>query len=243
MRYTIIAIAILVALIYYLNRSYASIYSFLDTHHLSSPDKEGNFVIINDDTKGALNYVVLGDSLSSGVGTDNYFQSFPYLFAQKLSATTGKLNLINLSKPGARTSDVLKIQLPKVLSLNPDYISLLIGINDIHGLISETDFDQNFGQIIDNLVTSTHSQIYVLNIPFLGSEKLIHQPYRILFDWRTRQFNSFISSYCNFKRIHCIDLYSATKLIFSKQSDFYSRDQFHPSEAGYLMWSQLIYAN
>ena len=83
----------------------------------------------------ADNYVALGDSYSSGVGTGSYtldsackrsVYAYPYLYAQKHPGTT----LAFVACSGAKTSDLLATQLPSVTSATT-LVTMTIGGNDI----------------------------------------------------------------------------------------------------------------
>jgi len=81
------------------------------------------------------NYVALGDSYSSGVGTGSYtldaackrsVYAYPYLYAQKHPGTS--LSFVACS--GAKTSDLLATQLQSVTSATT-LVTMTIGGNDI----------------------------------------------------------------------------------------------------------------
>jgi lysophospholipase L1-like esterase len=81
------------------------------------------------------NYVALGDSYSSGVGTDNYYsdgtscdrspQGYPELWAAAHAGTNITLNACS----GAKTSDVLNNQLGG-LSASTNLVTITVGGND-----------------------------------------------------------------------------------------------------------------
>jgi lysophospholipase L1-like esterase len=81
------------------------------------------------------NYVAMGDSYSSGVGTGSYTldsackrstYAYPYLFAQK--HTMGSFAFVACS--GAKTSDLISKQLPS-LTPTTNLVTMTIGGNDI----------------------------------------------------------------------------------------------------------------
>lgn len=220
----------------YLNRSYAYFYDFLGQKNLAPPIHQTKVIIGHNLENPTIKYVALGDSLTEGVGALDYQNSYPYLIAQKLS---GKFNvdLINLSHRGDTSKDLLLNQLPQVLLLKPDLVSLLIGINDIHNLKSLSEFESNYQQITYGL-KKTGAKIYLLSIPYLGSSKIVLFPYNFLLDFRTRQFNKVIQKISIAEGLEYIDLYT-----LKKDANFYSSDQFHPSEKGYILWGNLINAD
>lgn len=220
----------------YLNRSYSYFYTFLGQIHLPAPSYQPKTLVGNRLDSQVIRYAALGDSLTAGVGVPNYENSYPYLIAKKLSSVQN-VELFNLSQPGATSLAVLTYQIPQVLPSHPDLVTILIGINDIHSLKSAKEFENNYIQAVTALKT-TETKIYLLSIPYLGSEKIVFSPYNFILDFRTKQFNNIIKNISKKYRTGYIDLYS-----LSKSANFYSADQFHPGEAGYKEWSKIINVN
>ncbi|MGM0385508.1 MAG: SGNH/GDSL hydrolase family protein [Actinomycetota bacterium] len=82
----------------------------------------------------ALRYVALGDSAAQAVGASSPAAGYVTAVAQHVSGLTGRdVALFNLSVSGARATDVLEDQLPRLAALGftPDVLTLGIGGNDI----------------------------------------------------------------------------------------------------------------
>lgn len=220
----------------YLNRSYAYFYNFLSQNRLIAPPHEITTTAGNNSGGRIIKYTALGDSLTAGVGTVDYKDSYPYLLARKLSSGN-QVELTNLAHAGDNSSDVLATQLPQALSQKPDLVTLLIGINDIHNLKSVEEFRNNYTQIVSSLKKSG-ARIYLLSIPYLGSPKTVLLPYNLILDFRTRQFNSVIKKVATNYGAFFVDLYST-----NHPAGFYSIDEFHPSAEGYREWTKEINVN
>lgn len=220
----------------YLNWSYTYFYNFLSKNYLVPPIHETQMMVSNQSGSQTIKYLALGDSLTAGVGVADYKNSYPYLIAQKLSSKN-KIELINLAHAGNTSADVLANQLPKTLSLKPDLITILIGVNDIHNLTSLKEFEDNYTRILATLKKSG-AKIYVLSIPYLGSEKIVYFPYNFILNFRTKQFNNVIKKITNQFEVEYTDLY-----LLKKPDKFYSSDEFHPSDKGYGQWSEIINVN
>ena len=226
-----------------MNFSYSRIYNEVSEKNLKSPDKTITYYIGNNASNSkSLVYVALGDSLTAGTGIDDYHQSYPYLIAEKLS-DKNNITFVNRSVPGFMTCDIKDNLLPLVLSDKPDIITLFVGINDIRDSISKKDFKKNYEYILKTLTQKTFAKIYVINIPFIGSNKLILPPYNYYFDYKTSEFNEIIKNLAIENNVQYIDLYSPTKEEFKKSDSYYSVDLFHPSAKGYAFWANVIYAN
>jgi len=238
----IIISLIILSLIVYLNRSYAHIYAKIEAIGLRSPDQQHLYLIGNNMTSTKqIIYAALGDSLTAGVGAAAYEQSFPYLLAQKLATSGTAMRLIDLAVPGAKSEDVIASQLDQAIASRPDIITILIGINDIHGLVAAAKFQNNYERILNRLDRETQAEIYAIAIPYLGSATLLLPPYNIYYDVQTGDFNAVIKNLGSQYRFHYIDLYTPTVKIFKHNGPHYSADLFHPSAEGYAWWAQLIY--
>jgi lysophospholipase L1-like esterase len=78
-------------------------------------------------------WVVLGDSLSQGVGASSIEQSWVLRTWRALADQGLRYRIVNLSFSGARVADVLDRQLPALagLPVAPELVTVLIGSNDI----------------------------------------------------------------------------------------------------------------
>ena len=78
-----------------------------------------------------ITFAVVGDSAASGVGDSddhgNYF-GWTYHLAK---AFQEPLVYINASRPGARSAEVLNVQLPKILDHSPELAAVIVGGNDL----------------------------------------------------------------------------------------------------------------
>lgn len=242
---TIIILVILLITGIYLNRVYAHFYNHIGEVNLASQVFDYNEgLLIGDNTGAVIDYVALGDSLTYGVGAGNLENTWPYIFANILFLDEYKpLKLYNFGIPGARIQDVINNQLEKAIILQPDYITVFIGINDIHGLCSPQVFAGDLAYLLERLSKETTAKIIVVNLPYLGSKDLVLFPYNYLLDWRTKQFNQQIENVAKFYNLKLVDLYSNTKRELKTNRSFYSIDWFHPSDVGYQLWADYIYAN
>lgn len=194
-------------------------------------------------TTQVIKYVALGDSLTAGAGTQNYQDSLPFLVGANLVKTGVRVEVVNLALSGVGVKQVLNEQVPRAILEKPDFITLLIGINDIHNLVPPDSFRKDYSKIISLLTARTRAKIIVINIPYLGSDRILLPPYNALLDSKTKLFNDVIKKEVKDKDIRHVDLYKQTAELFKKASNLYSEDQFHPSKEGYLLWGKIINAN
>ena len=98
----------------------------------------------------ALRYLALGDSLTLGTGASSEHHNFPTLLSRNLSAASGRLvRLTNHATGGATTDDLIRNQLDQIDSARPDYVSILIGANDISQGRGRADYQGSLIWIYD----------------------------------------------------------------------------------------------
>ncbi len=79
-------------------------------------------------------WIVLGDSMSQGVGASAYDRGWVGQLAGRLAESGLDLQVINLSSTGARVRDVIDQQLPVLAGLESrgdDLVTVMVGSNDL----------------------------------------------------------------------------------------------------------------
>ncbi|MFZ4632031.1 MAG: SGNH/GDSL hydrolase family protein [Patescibacteria group bacterium] len=242
--YRLLGFFFLIIIVIYVNRTYSYIYDHIDGVGLKMPNHGVTYLVTNNKmASSSLTYVALGDSLTSGVGVDNYKESYPYLMAKYFAEDKYEVIIKNRSVPGAKTSDLLVGLVSLGVKDNPDILTLLIGVNDIHGQVNASEFKKNYEEILRRLTSGTKAKIYIVNIPFIGADNLLLPPYNYYFDSKTKEFNEIVLELANKYQLKHIDLYTKTESLFKSQGAHYSADFFHPSSEGYKIWADLIYAD
>lgn len=116
-------------------------------------------------------FVVLGDSAAFGTGDEIKPGNFRGWAGFLSEAFYDGCEYINLSRPGAKSSEVANTQLPKALTLNPDICAVIVGGNDL----LRNGFDPV--QLYLNLKTTCK------NLVNIGSEIImveLHDPNQLL---------------------------------------------------------------
>lgn len=229
-----------VNLIIYINLANAFIYFRIGEGGLVNPSLVSSSNMISG-TGDKITYAAIGDSLTSGVGADTFKEVYPYLIAEKINETGKSVSLENFSAPGAKTQDLINVLLDPAVKAQPDIITLLIGVNDIHNHIGLEQFKKNYQIILDRLTKETSAKIYLINIPRIGSNTIILPPLNFYFDVETDRYNEVIKELAATYNLTYIDLNSPTKDLLKKDGAHYSVDSFHPSAVGYKLWAQIIY--
>ena len=190
-------------------------------------------------TKGPIVYVALGDSTGAGVGARD--GGYVARIFKRLLELRPESKLSNLCVSGATTADLLRSQLDRGVALNPDLVTVGIGINDIgHGLTLE-QFSKNYEQIISTLKEKTHARIVVTNIPDISSAPRIPGPMRSQYQRQIVQFSERLGEIANRYGVTVFDVHRITKAELPSHPEYFSADGFHPSDKGYELWASSMW--
>ena len=188
---------------------------------------------------GAIVYVALGDSTGAGVGARE--GGYVARLFKRIEERRPGSTLSNLCVSGATTADLLRDQLERGVALNPDLVTVGIGINDIgHGLTLE-QFSKNFEEILSTLKEKTHAQIVVTNLPDISSAPRIPSVMRSVYQGQIDQFCQRLEEIAKRQGVTVFDIYSITKDELPSHPEYFSNDGFHPSDEGYELWATHIW--
>ena len=109
-----------------------------------------------------VRYVALGDSYTIGTSVDDG-QRFP----NQLAARLPQLELVaNLGVNGFTSRDLIEVELPRLPTLEPEVVTVLIGVNDVVQGVPEDSYRANAAAILDALVARVGAgRIIVVTIP------------------------------------------------------------------------------
>jgi len=186
-------------------------------------------------TTGPIVYVALGDSTGAGVGARD--GGYVARLFKRLEERRPQSKLSNLCVSGSTTADVVRNQLERGVALNPDLVTVGIGINDIgHGLTIE-QFSKNFDQILSTLKEKTHATIVVTNLPDISSAPRIPNSMRSQYQRQIDEFCKRLEEIANKYGVTIFDIYTITKEELPSHPEYFSADGFHPSDEGYELWA------
>src|ERR1041385_4406374 len=154
-------------------------------------------------------YVALGDSTGAGVGARD--GGYVARLFKRLEERRPQSKLSNLCVSGATTADLVRDQLERSVALNPDLVTIGIGINDIgHGLTID-QFAKNFDEILSTLKEKTHATIVVTNIPDISTAPRIPASMRSQYQKQIDQFCKRSEEIANKHGATIFDIYTITK--------------------------------
>ncbi len=161
-------------------------------------------------------WLVLGDSAAQAVGASSRATGYVGVVLERLRADGTPWRVVNLSRSGARTRDVVDTQLPAAADLSPDLVTAVVGGNDALGTPL-----QEWLTDIDRLVGALPPRAVVATTPRGVRER------------KTRQANAHLLEVAPLRDLVVADLWSRTGPPYR---GLYA-DGFHPNDKGYLPWA------
>ena len=184
-----------------------------------------------------LRYVALGDSYTIGTSV-TVAERWPNQLAARLPG----LELVaNLGVNGYTSRDLLDNELSPLDDLRPEFLTVLIGVNDVVQGVPETTYRRNLEQILDALVGRVGvDRVVVVTTPDYtvtpaGAD--YGDPARQAAGIRTN--NAIITELATERGITVVDIHDLSLLAANDRS-LVAGDGLHPSGAQYALWVQRI---
>src|SRR5688500_6317825 len=193
----------------------------------------------NPMTSGPIIYVALGDSTGSGVGARN--GGYVARLFKRIEERRPGSQLSNLCVSGASTVDVMRGQLDRGVAMNPDLVTLGIGVNDIGHGVSLDQFSKNYEQILSTLKERTRARIVVSNFPDVSTAPRIPASMRTEYQRQIVQFSRRLEDIASRHGVTIFDLYTFTTEELALHTEYFSSDGFHPSDEGYQLWADKMW--
>ena len=176
---------------------------------------------------GSLIYIALGDSTAQGIGASSAGQGYVGLVEKHLEQKTGKpVHVINISVSGAKISDAIKNQLPRLKNFpRADYVTIEIGANDVP-VYDRNTFKREFSQLLKLLPDQT----VVANMPSFRGGRMGK-----LDDNAVDASKVIAELLAGYPNMRLADVYQATR---QQNIRDFGADLYHPSNSGYQNWAQ-----
>lgn len=189
-----------------------------------------------------IRYLPLGDSYTICTGASQN-QSWPYLLSGHLNdgGLTCKL-LDNPARNGYTTQNLIDRELPLLKELKPDFVTLLIGVNDWVRDVPKVTFDKNLVYILNEIQKALpdKSKIILVTIPDFGvtpTGKDYSNGRNI--STGVAEFNAIIKLEAKKRNLPLVDIFELTKKMGTDES-LVAKDGLHPSAKEYAVWETLI---
>lgn len=114
----------------------------------------------------AIRYVAVGDSYTIGTSVEPA-ERFPNQLVDVLATGPARLELVaNLGVNGYTSADLVRDELPALEALRAEFVTLLIGVNDVVQGVPATSYERNVTAILDRLLRGlTPERIVAVAIP------------------------------------------------------------------------------
>jgi lysophospholipase L1-like esterase len=197
---------------------------------------------LSEDCSAQVLYVALGDSTVAGEGASRPENSYPSRLERRLRRVYPNARLINLGIGGAIAADVVGLELPRAVELQPHLVTLSIGPNDINDGYAVDVYAASVRVILEKLANATDAVIVVNLMPdmSLAHRYLAHEKARI--SRTTMQFNHALENEARRFDVEIVDLYGPSRALGAgAYEELLSADGFHPSDLGYERWAEFMW--
>ncbi|MFI8828876.1 SGNH/GDSL hydrolase family protein [Streptomyces sp. NPDC053431] len=179
-----------------------------------------------------VRFVVLGDSLSEGVGdrVGEGWRGWAALLAEGLRPGGEGLAFTNLAVSGAQSRDVAETQLPAALALRPQLASVVVGVNDtLRRTFAIGPFARRLDRVCAEL-TAAGSVLLTACLPDPGRMLGLPAPLARPLARRQRAVNAVVHALST--RYGAVHLHLADPAWTADRS-LWSADRLHPGERGH----------
>lgn len=195
------------------------------------------------DRSAPLLYVALGDSTVAGVGASDASLNYVSRLHARLREQYPAARVENLGVGGATSADVLRAQLPPAVARRPQLVTLSVGPNDLTGRVPAGDFERTMRRILTALVEGTPALVVVNLLPDLAvTRRFQDSPQRERVARLTVEFNDALRRAARDLGVVLVDLHGPSRAEVPRRPELLSADGYHPSDAGYARWAELVWA-
>lgn len=164
-------------------------------------------------------WLVLGDSAAQGVGASAHDRGYVGLVLERLRVGGKPWRVVNLSRSGARTREVVDVQWPAAATLTPDLVTALVGGNDaLH-----TD-EATWRRDVADLCAALPAGAVVSTVA------------RGVRENKTARVNGVIRALADEHALRVADVWARTGPPYR---GLYA-DGFHPNDKGYRQWADAL---
>lgn len=187
-----------------------------------------------------MRYLALGDSYTICTGASDESRAWPSIIAERLMEKTGEqAELTNPAVNGFTTGDLIVRELHLVRELNPELVTVLIGVNDLVQGRTLAQYDTALSTIYDAV---DGRKVFAISIPswhfvpaatsFGGSDHV---------ERLTRSFNEIAHERAVAHGFGWIDIGPSSRSGIGSRG-WIASDELHPGDAQYAAWAEVIWS-
>jgi acyl-CoA thioesterase-1 len=197
---------------------------------------------VSDGERLAIRYVALGDSYTIGTATRAPAERWPDQLVARLSTSSPTLELIeNLGVNGFTSRDLIEVELPQLVSLEPGFVTVLVGVNDVVQGVAEAAYRENVSLILDDLLSRLPpARILAVTTPdYTVTPRGADYGNPAAQAEAIRRFNAAIAELAAERGIAVVDIHDLS-LDAATDRSLVADDGLHPSGAQYARWVDRI---
>ena len=197
----------------------------------------------NLQTSSQINYLPLGDSYTICTGA-NEKESWPLILTKHLNDAGIKTNLLdNPARNGFSTQNLIDAELPLLKKLKPNFVTLLIGVNDWVREVPTATFKKNLIHIIEEVQKQLpkKSNFVLITIPDFGvtPQGMNYGGGRDI-SKGIAAFNIIIKEEAKKRDLTVVDIFEVSKKM-KEDKTLVAADGLHPSAKEYAVWETMIF--
>jgi acyl-CoA thioesterase-1 len=196
----------------------------------------------NMQTDKTVNYLPLGDSYTICTGAAEN-ESWPLILSKHLNEAKIKTVLLNNpARNGFSTQNLIDQELSLVKKLKPNFVTLLIGVNDWVRQVPIAAFTKNLVYILDEVQKQLPNKknLILITIPDFGvtPQGKNFSGGRDISAGLTG-FNNIIKEEAKKRDLKVVDIFEISKNMKDDKT-LVANDGLHPSAKEYSIWEQMI---
>jgi len=183
----------------------------------------------------------LGDSYTIGTGVREP-ERWPNQLVERLRAEELSIELVaNLAVNGFTSAEVLDVELPAVAAARPDFVSFLVGVNDVVQEVSEAAYRENVRAIIAELLRLVPARrLLAVSTPdYTVTPTGADYGDPEARSSAIRRFNAALSEEATAQGVAFVDIHDLS-LAAGQDRSLIAGDGLHPSGAQYAIWVDRI---
>ena len=208
------------------------------TPRLPEPEgKRSGGAVAKNNSRQQVSVLIAGDSAAAGVGVLYQQQALSGQCEINLSMRY-KVSWYLCAQTGLKSAELLeRIKLLSIPSIDVAVIS--IGVNDVTGFTSVTQWRRHLQQIMQHLFSSQQCKLVLFTaLPPMHQFPALPQPLRWILGRRARLLNQVLCDEASkYSQVSVLALPINPK---DSAHDFMANDGFHPGEKGYQLWGKAV---
>lgn len=189
---------------------------------------------------GSIRYVALGDSYTIGTSVDES-ERWPNQLVDRLAGSVELVLVANLGVNGYTSAQLIDRELPAFDALDQDFVTVLIGVNDVVRGVPADTYRANMNEIFDFLL----ERLPATRILVVSTPDYTRTPQGAAFGDPAQQraeiaaFNGIARELASGRGIAFVDISSVADQA-DRDPSLVAGDGLHPSAAQYSRWVDFV---